>query len=72
MYEQVLEIIEKIKPYIQRDGGDIELVKVEDGIVYVLMKGACVGCSLIDLTLIDGLERLLIEQVPGIIAVVEV
>lgn len=72
MYNEVQEIIEKIKPYIQRDGGDIELVKVEEGIVYVQMKGACVGCSLIDVTLIDGLERLLIEQVPGIIAVVEV
>lgn len=72
MYNKVQELIEKIKPYIQRDGGDIELVKVEDGIVYVEMKGACVGCSLIDSTLFDGLERLLIEQVPGIIAVVEV
>ncbi len=67
--KQAAEVIEKIRPYIQRDGGDIRFVKYEDGIVYVEMLGACVGCSLIDTTLTDGVEAILLEEVPGIIGV---
>ncbi|MFW6298182.1 MAG: NifU family protein [Bacillota bacterium] len=63
------EVIRKIRPYINRDGGDIKFVKYEDGIVYVQMLGACVGCSLIDTTLTDGVEAILLEEVPGIIGV---
>ncbi len=62
-------IMEKVRPYIQRDGGDMEYVKFEDGIVYVKMFGACVGCSAIDSTIKDGLEALLLEEVPGVIGV---
>ncbi len=69
MEEAVIEVIEKIRPYIQRDGGDIELVSVEDGIVYVRMLGACVGCGAIDITLKDGLEALLLDEIPGIVEV---
>lgn len=72
MFNEVQELIERVRPYIQRDGGDIELIKVEDGIVYVSLSGACDGCSMVDVTLFDGLERLLVEQVPGVIAVVQV
>ena len=61
--------MEKVRPYIQRDGGDMEYVKFEDGIVYVKMFGACVGCSAIDSTIKDGLEALLLEEVPGVIGV---
>ncbi len=67
--KQAQEVIEKIRPYIKRDGGDIRFVKYEDGIVYVEMLGACVGCSLIDTTLTDGVEAILLEEVPGIIGV---
>jgi Fe-S cluster biogenesis protein NfuA len=67
--KQVKEIIEKIRPYIQRDGGDIQYVRFEDGIVYVQMLGACVGCGAIDSTLKDGVEAILLEEVPGIIGV---
>ncbi len=67
--EKAEEVIEKIKPYIRRDGGDIRFVKYEDGIVYVEMLGACVGCSLVDTTLTDGVEAILLEEVPGIIGV---
>lgn len=69
---QVESLIKKIRPYIQRDGGDIEVVDIEDGIVYVKMSGACDGCMAIDVTLKQGLETMLLEQVPGIIAVVNV
>lgn len=67
--KQVQEVLNKIRPYIQRDGGDVELVKVEDGIVYVRMLGACVGCASQDVTLRDGIEQILVEDVPGVIAV---
>jgi Fe-S cluster biogenesis protein NfuA len=70
--KQVEEIISKLRPYIQRDGGDIKFVRFEDGIVYVQMLGACVGCSAIDSTLTDGVEAILIEEVPGIIGVEQV
>ncbi len=67
--KQVLELIDKVRPYLQRDGGDIEVLNVEDGIVYVKMLGACVGCSAIDVTITEGIETMLVENVPGIIAV---
>jgi Fe-S cluster biogenesis protein NfuA len=68
---KVQAVIDKIRPYIIRDGGDIELIRVEDGIVYVKMLGACVGCQMIDYTLKDGLEAMLIQEIPGIIAVMQ-
>ncbi len=68
----VRELIDRVRPYLHSDGGDIEIVSIEDGIVYVKMLGACQGCPLIDATLKDGIETLLLENVPGIIAVVEV
>jgi len=70
--EQVKEIIQKIRPYINRDGGDIKFVKYDEGIVYVQMLGACVGCAAIDTTLTDGVEAILLEEVPGIIGVEQV
>lgn len=70
MKNEVNFIIEKVRPYVLRDGGDIELVNVEDGIVYVKMGGACVGCAAIDVTLKQGIETMLLESVPGVIAVV--
>lgn len=67
---KVEEAINRIRPYINRDGGEIELVEVTPkGIVRVRMHGACVGCAAADQTLYDGLEKILIEFVPGIIAV---
>lgn len=67
--KKVRKIIEKIRPYLVRDGGDIEFVRIENGIVYVRMLGACVGCSSIDVTLKDGIEALLLEEIEGIIGV---
>ncbi len=72
MEKEVRDLINRLRPYLNRDGGDLEFVKVEDGIVYVRMLGACIGCALIDSTLYDGIERILVEQVPGVIAVVTV
>ena len=71
MEKEIIYILEKIRPYIQNDGGDIEFVKFENGIVYVRMHGACVGCMELDTTMKEGVEALLLEEVPGVIEVVE-
>ncbi|HBD74328.1 MAG TPA: NifU family protein [Acholeplasmataceae bacterium] len=72
MENQVNTLITKVRPYLQRDGGDIEIISIEDGIVYVKMLGACDGCMAIDITLKQGIETMLLENVPGIIGVVMV
>ena len=66
---QIRTILNKIRPYLQQDGGDVEFVEFKDGIVYVKMLGACIGCSSIDITVKDGIEALLLEDVPGVIGV---
>lgn len=70
LMDQVMGIIEKVRPYLIRDGGDIEIIKIEDGIVHVKMMGQCDGCFAIDVTLKQGIERMLLENVPGVIGVV--
>lgn len=71
--EQTIELIkatlEKIRPFINRDGGDVEFVAFIDGIVYIKMLGACEGCSLIDSTLSEGIEIILMDEVPGVLGV---
>ncbi len=67
--EQIQNVIHKLRPYLQRDGGDIEYVDFKDGIVYVRMLGACAGCTMIDATLKDGVEQILMEEVPGVLEV---
>lgn len=66
---EIKKVIHKLRPYLQRDGGDIEFVKFEDGIVYVQMHGACAGCMMLDATLKDDVEQILIEEVPGVLEV---
>ena len=72
MEAQVRYVIDKIRPYLYRDGGDLELIKVEDGVVYVHMLGACEGCLALDETLKDGIEQILIEEVPGVVEVINI
>jgi len=65
----IKETLDKVRPFINRDGGDIEFVDFIDGIVYVNMKGACQDCIMIDTTLSDGIGIILQEEVPGVIGV---
>lgn len=67
--EQINYVISKIKPYLNSEGGDIEFVKFENGIVYVKMLGACIDCMMLDDTLKGGIEAMLVEEVPGVIGV---
>lgn len=66
--ELIKATLDKVRPFINRDGGDVEFVDFIDGIVYVNMKGACQDCMMIDSTLSDGIEIILQEEVPGVIA----
>jgi Fe-S cluster biogenesis protein NfuA len=70
MLKKVNQLIIKVRPYLQRDGGDIEILKVEKGNVHVKMMGACDGCFAIDITLKQGIETMLLENVPGVKSVV--
>ncbi len=73
LHERVAEIMELIRPVIQADGGDVELVDVTDkGVVHVRFHGACVGCPSSTMTLQMGIERNLRDHVPEITSVVPV
>jgi len=72
MREQVEKIIAKIRPALQADGGNIELVDVVDGVVSVRLKGACAGCAGAQMTLKMGVERALKEELAEIKSVVSV
>jgi Fe-S cluster biogenesis protein NfuA len=72
MREQVEKIIAKIRPALQADGGNIELVDVVDGVVSVRLQGACAGCAGAQMTLKMGVERALKEEIPEIKSVVSV
>lgn len=63
---RIIEIIDKMRPFLVSDGGNIEYVKYEDNIVYVKLTGACKDCSMIDLTLKDGIEELIINEIPEV------
>lgn len=72
IFEQVQEVLDKLRPFLLRDGGDCELVDVEDGIVKLRLLGACGSCPSSTITLKAGIERALLEEVPGIIEVEQV
>lgn len=66
MRDKVEEVLNQIRPSLRADGGDVELVDVKDGIVSVKLTGACAGCPMSTITLKNGIERLLKEEIPGI------
>ena len=66
MREKVEEALNEIRPGLQADGGDVELVDIVDGVVKVRLKGACAGCPMSQMTLAFGIERVLKERIPEI------
>jgi Fe-S cluster biogenesis protein NfuA len=66
MYQEVEEVLEKLRPYLMRDGGDVELLGIDDGVVRVRLLGACENCPSSTLTLKAGIEQALIGSVPGV------
>ncbi len=70
MKEKIEAALNKIRPMLQADGGDVELVEVgEDGLVKVRLQGACAGCPMSQMTLKNGIEKILKEQVPEVSSV---
>lgn len=72
MKEQIEAALSQIRPLLQRDGGDVEFVAVEDGVVKVRLKGACGSCPMAKVTLKQGVERALKQAIPTIKEVVSV
>ena len=73
MNEQVQEVLNKLRPFLLRDGGDVELVEVdEDGIVRLRLMGACGNCPSSTITLKAGIERALMAEVPGVTEIEQV
>lgn len=70
--KKINEVLERIRPYLENDGGNLEYIKFEDGIVYIKLLGACAGCSMIDITLKDGIEAMLMDEIPEVLGVTRV
>lgn len=70
--EKIIDVINKLRPFLIGDGGDIEFVKYENNNVYIKMLGACAGCSLIDYTLKDGVETAIKDEVPSVNEVINI
>jgi Fe-S cluster biogenesis protein NfuA len=66
MKEKIEEALKKVRPSLQADGGDVELVGYEDGVVKLRLKGACGGCPMSQMTLKMGIERILKKEIPEI------
>ena len=63
---KIISLIDKIRPFLISDGGNLEYIKFEDGIVYVRLTGACKDCSMIDITLKDGIEEMIVNEIPEV------
>jgi Fe-S cluster biogenesis protein NfuA len=72
MKDKVKEALERIRPALQADGGDVELVNIDDGVVKVKLTGACGSCPMSTMTLKNGVEMILKQEVPDIKEVVAV
>jgi len=70
MKERVEDVLDEIRPMLRADGGDVELVDVNDGVVKVRLQGACAGCPMSQMTLRNGIERVLKEKIPEIQSVI--
>lgn len=70
--EKIIAVLNVIRPYLNNDGGDIEFVRYDEGIVYVRMLGACAGCMSLDQTLNEGVREILLENIPEVIEVVNI
>ncbi|GEN83308.1 hypothetical protein SLU01_16200 [Sporosarcina luteola] len=72
MMDPVQEVLNKLRPFLLRDGGDCELVDIEEGVVKLRLLGACGTCPSSTITLKAGIERALLEEVPGVVEVEQV
>ena len=68
--DKIKGVLDRIRPYLENDGGSVKFNRFENGVVYVSMTGACSNCELADATLEDGIESALINEVPEVIKVI--
>ena len=66
------EVLDKMRPYMNAEGGDLQFVDFKNGIVYLKITGACADCGMIDLDISEGIEAMLVDSVPGVIGVEQV
>lgn len=69
---KIKSVIDKINPYIISDGGNLEFIKYQNNIVYVKLSGACAECSMLDVTLKDGIEQLIKNEIPEVNEVINI
>lgn len=70
--DRIKNLIDELRPYLINDGGNIEFVKYENNIVYIKMMGACADCEMLDLTLKEGIEQSIKEEIPEVKEVVNI
>lgn len=70
--ERIIEELNKIKPFLESDGGSIEFVKFEKGVAYVRLLGMCSHCPMVDITLKEGIEETLVNAIPEVIKVEQI
>jgi Fe-S cluster biogenesis protein NfuA len=70
MQEKVQAVLDKVRPSLQADGGDVKLIEVKDGVVKVKLTGACAGCPMSQMTLKNGIERIIKREIPEVKEVV--
>ena len=68
--KKINDVLDRIRPYLENDGGSVTFKRYENGVVYVKLVGACSNCPMANLTLTDGIESALISEIPEIIKVV--
>lgn len=69
---KIIDIINKLRPFLINDGGNLEFIKYENNIVYVKLLGACAECNMMDITLKDGIEQLIINEIPEVKEVINI
>lgn len=70
--KKICDVIDNVRPYLISDGGNIEFIKYVDNVVYIKMHGACANCEMLDVTLKDGIESMLIDEIPEVKEVINV
>lgn len=70
--KKIQEIIDKLRPFLINDGGNIEFIKYENNIVYIKMMGACANCQMLDLTLRDGIAAAIMNEIPEVKDVINI
>lgn len=70
--EKINDIINKLRPFLINDGGNIEFVKYENNIVYIKMMGACANCQMLDFTLKDGIAAAIMSEIPEVKDVINI